>query len=107
MSIIDKHKNMQRLKQFGIILLIIFAVIVSLSIAFFQTCNSVYCDFTFTNTLNIFIISCGIIGLTYCFFILRGFNETIDKGIMNDYRNILLDNDELDKDDNKEKLSCF
>ena len=89
---------MDRFKQFGIVSIIIFAIIVSLSVIFFNTCNSAFCDFNFTNTLNIFIITSGIIGLTYCFFILKSFNTTIDEGILKDYRKILLD-DELDKDD--------
>lgn len=92
---------MDRLKQFGIISIVIFAIIVSLSITFFKTCNSIYCDFNFTNTLNIIIISVGIIGLTYCFFILKSFNTTIDEGILKDYKHILLD-EELDKDDSFE-----
>jgi hypothetical protein len=51
--------------------------------------------------LNIVIIGFGIIGLGYCFLILKDFNSTIDDKIIPEYKDILLD----DENDNDDKLS--
>lgn len=87
-------RKMDKMKQFGIVSLAIFGIIVILSIVFFKTCTSDYCDFSATNTLNIAIITFGIIGLVYCFFILKDFNTKIDKELMQDYKEILMDSPE-------------
>lgn len=84
-------RKMDKNKQFIIISLAIFGVITILSIVFFKTCSSEYCNFNVANTLNIIIITFGIIGLLYCFFLLRDFNTTIDKDLIQDYKKILDD----------------
>ena len=104
---------MDKNKQFAFISLAIFGVITILSIVFFNTCSSDYCDFNFANTLNIVIITFGIIGLVYCFFLLKDFNTSIDKNIIADYKKILEDSpddsmklvDIVDKDSENKKDS--
>lgn len=82
---------MDKNKKFALVSLAIFGVITVLSFIFFKTCSSDYCDFNVTNTLNLVIITFGIIGLTYCFFLLKDFNTKIDDNIMKDYKKILED----------------
>ena len=93
----NKLKNMDKNKQFALVSLAIFGVITVLSIIFFKTCSSDYCDFNWVNMIHIFIITFGIIGLTYCFFILKEFNTKIDDSLIPHYKQILLDDDK-DKD---------
>jgi hypothetical protein len=64
--------------------------------------------------INSIIIGFGIIGLVYCFFILKDFNTTIDDKIIPEYKDILLedekDNDDklsFEKDKDKNKLLSF
>jgi H+/Cl- antiporter ClcA len=87
-------KKMDKNRKFALVSLAIFGVITVLSIIFFKTCTSDYCDFNAANTLNIVIITFGIIGLMYCFFLLKDFNTTIDKNILNDYKKVLEDSPE-------------
>lgn len=95
----NKLKNMDKNKQFTLISLVIFGIITVLSIIFFKTCSSDYCDFNWVNMIHIFIITFGIIGLTYCFFILKEFNTKIDSEIIQDYKEILMDDKNDDKKD--------
>lgn len=108
-------RKMSKMHQFGITSLVIFTIIITLSVIFFKTCNAAYCDFSVTNTLNITIITFGIIGLVYCFFILKDFNTTIDKKLMKNYQEILEDSPEdtmklkdiVDQDQKNKKENGF
>ena len=91
-----QNKRRDKLKKLGIISIVIFAFITSLSMLFFKNCNfSTYCNLTFITMIHVFIVSSGIIGLIYCFFILRDFDK-VDKNILQNYNKIMLSDDKID-----------
>lgn len=99
MSLSTPKKN----KQFVLISLSIFAIITVLSFGFFRTCTSDSCDFSSTTTLNIIIVTFGIIGLVYCFFVLKEFNTIVDKKLEQDVKEILEDKLDLSNNENNKK----
>jgi hypothetical protein len=109
-----EHKKKTRIRKFLTISLIIFSIITALSFLFFTSCTDDVCNTDYIKVINVIIIGFGIIGLVYCFFILKDFNTTIDDKILPDYNQILLDEELIDKEtlehekdkDNK-KLICF
>lgn len=93
---IDKQK-MDKIKKFAIISTVIFSVVVVLSLLYFTSCNSNgACSVNASSMINICIMCTGIIGIGYCFMMLKGFDKTIDKSV-SDYKEILLSED-MDKD---------
>lgn len=93
MHVSDKTTN--KLKKLGIISIVLFAFITTLSLYFYKSCNSLSnCDLAFTNTVSMFIIGAGIIGLIYGFIMLRGLDNKIDNSILKDYEEIMLSNNE-------------
>jgi predicted membrane channel-forming protein YqfA (hemolysin III family) len=102
-----KHDN-KKLKRFVIISILIFGAITALSFVLFTSCNANdQCNVNYSNVFNVILLTCGIIGISYGFMILKDFNTKIDTEIMENYKEMLLD--EKDKDDKKEekKLSLF
>ena len=75
-------QDKRTLKKFGIISSLIFGVIVLLSVLWIHLANN---DLATTSSINIIILSSGIIGLSYCLFVLRRFDNKIDKEIFHDY----------------------
>jgi hypothetical protein len=100
---LQEHEDQKkaRIKKFISISFIIFGLITALSFLFFTSCTDDVCNTNYVNVLNIVIIGFGIIGLGYCFLILKDFNSTIDDKIIPEYKDILLD----DENDNDDKLS--
>ncbi len=79
-----------------------FASITALSFIFFTSCTDDVCNTDYINIINVVIISFGILGLVYCFFILKDFNKKVDDEILPEYKEMLKDLDE-EKDDKKDK----
>jgi hypothetical protein len=109
-----EHRKKSRIRKFLTISLIIFTVITALSFLFFTSCTDDVCNTDYIKVINSIIIGFGIIGLVYCFFILKDFNEKIDDKILPEYKDILLedekDNDDklsFEKDKDKNKLLSF
>ncbi len=109
-----EHQKKARIRKFLTISLIIFTVITALSFLFFTSCTDDVCNTDYIKVINSIIIGFGIIGLVYCFFILKDFNEKIDDKILPEYKDILLedekDNDDklsFEKDKDKNKLLSF
>lgn len=98
----EKNKrDVQRLKKFGVISTVLFAVVTVMSFVFLRTCDINYCNFDLVNIMHIVLISAGTIGLGYCFIILKSFNpkKTSDHEIKK-VKDVLLD-------DNKYKDNRF
>lgn len=74
--------NNKTLKKFGIISTIIFSVIVILSVLWIHLANN---ELATASSINIIILSSGIIGLSYCVMVLRKFDHKIDKDIFDNY----------------------
>ena len=89
--------NSNKLKKLGIISIVLFAVITTLSLFFFKTCNYDYCNIAFSTTIQFLLIGAGTIGLIYCFVILKKFDDKVEN--VKDYEKILLDSDH--NNDNK------
>ena len=101
---------MDKLKQFSIISITIFAVIVGSSILFLNKCNTSIenCDFNYIQLLNPIILSFGVIGLIYGLYTIKGFTVKIDKDLLPHYKEILdLELDDDNKKDNNEKILSF
>ena len=77
-----------------------FASITALSFIFFTSCTDGTCNTNYISVINTTIIAFGIIGLVYCFFILKDFNKKVDEEILPEYKEMLKDLDDK-KDDNK------
>jgi hypothetical protein len=103
----QKLSKDKKLRRFTIISLVIFASITTLSMLFFTTCNSEtgQCNTNYINVINTIIIGFGVIGLVYCFFILKDFNKKVDENILPEYKEVLDDilseKDDKNKKDNK------
>lgn len=115
MNIKDKCLNTKN-KQFALVSLIIFGIIVLVSFLFFHTCRSESCEFGTASVINLIILTLGTIGLVYCYFELKGFNKIADKKLIEDYSDIIADlnkdetliNDQSNqKKDNDKKLLSF
>lgn len=103
-----EQKKKTRVKHFIIISLVIFAVITTLSFLFFTSCNNdETCSTNYFNLLNVVIICAGLIGLGYCFLILKDFNHTIDDKMIPHYKKILLDDNNEDNKKDNNNLICF
>ena len=91
------NKN-KKLKKLGIISIITLVFITTLTTSYFQNCNYfiMQCNPTFLSTVHILIVTIGLIGLIYCFYILRNFNKTVDNEILKDFEKIVLDDNKKD-----------
>jgi len=112
---LKKLESDKRLKRFATVSIIIFTVTTILSFLFFTSCNTDdVCDVNYSNLFNVILLTCGIIGISYGFMILRDFNHKIDNEIIQNYHEMLNDSDK-DKDDKlsferidkKKKISFF
>ena len=90
MNIKDKCLNTKN-KQFALVSLIIFGIIVLVSFLFFHTCRSESCEFGTASVINLIILTLGTIGLVYCYFELKGFNKIADKKLHEDISDIIED----------------
>ena len=90
--------NKRTLKKFGIISSILFSIIVISSMIWVYMSNH---DVAVTSSsINIIILSCGTIGLSYCFLILKGLDKKIDKDIFNDYDKLVREYKQEEKNSN-------
>jgi uncharacterized protein YqhQ len=112
---LKKLESDKRLKRFVTLSISIFTVITLLSFLFFTSCNNDdVCNVNYSNVFNVILLTCGIIGISYGFMILKDFNHKIDHEIIQNYKEMLSDSDK-DKDDKlsfehinkKKKLSFF
>ena len=106
-KITQKLQKDKRLKRFVIISLVIFSFITTLSFLLFTSCNRDACSTNYFNVFNMIFLSVGIIGLVYCFPILRDMNDKADKNIIEEYKDVLDPEDikvikEVTEKDNKE-----
>lgn len=96
---LKKLENDKRLKRFATISIIIFTITTVLSFLFFTSCNTDdVCDVNYSNLFNVILLTCGIIGISYGFMILKDFNHKIDHEILTNYKEMLSEDDK-DKDD--------
>ena len=103
-----EQQKKTRVRRFLILSCVSFAVITILSFLLFTRCNAnENCNTDYYNLLNVVIICLGAIGLGYCFIILKDFNHTIDDKILQDYKEILSDEKQEDKKNDKKLLSLF
>jgi hypothetical protein len=91
----------KKLRRFLIISIVMFASITALSFIFFTSCTDGTCNTNYVSVINTIIIGFGIIGLIYCFIILKDFNQKVDTEILPEYKEMLKD---IEKDDS-DKLS--
>ena len=110
---LKKLEDNKRLKRFVTLSISIFTVITLLSFLFFTSCNNDdVCNVNYSNVFNVILLTCGIIGISYGFMILKDFNHKIDNEIIQNYKEMLADDDK-DNDDKlsfenkKKKLSLF
>lgn len=97
---------MDKIKKISLISIVIFSVIVGSSVLFFNKCNSLdSCDISFIQLINPIILSAGVIGLVYGFYILKDFNMKIDKELVPTYKELIDDVNKEEKDDYK--IICF
>ena len=75
-------QDKRTLKKFGIISTIIFGIIVLLSVLWIHLANN---ELATASSINIIILSAGVIGFTYCILMLKRFDKKIDSEIFDNY----------------------
>ena len=75
-------QDKRTLKKFGIISTIIFGIIVLLSALWIHLANN---ELATASSINIIILSAGVIGFTYCILMLKRFDKKIDSEIFDNY----------------------